>query len=379
MAAPATLGQAFSGTPGLTLELPLDGRVYRGREVLEAIDRLFAAHHLSRAAALGLRWLVDFVEANGGRLDLTGQRFALLGASAELSPAPLLLAAGATVRWLDVKPPPPETRGAFIATRDGDDLLARPHEAIAALRAFAEEGPVHVGLFAYAPGKSRELLLAGVMDALVRTLGPGVVKSVATYISPTSPGEMQAEDLAAAEHLRASPTWWQRAAALSGALQGPGSYGGVARTVISLQGAAYQAAQYVTKRIAAEVLAADGLGGQSVTLSTNVAGITNTRSLSHPLFQIAFQGAPSFGVRIFEPALTRAVSGYLMLHDLLNPQAPAAAGQQSEAPLARAKAAHVEQIHGAAYDLPWQFESAVKTAAVVGLTKRPQVLLRRGR
>ena len=144
--------------------------------------------------------------------------------------------------------------------------------------------------------------------------------------------------------------------------------------MISLRGAAYQAAQYLAKTIAMEVLAADGLDGKPVTLSANVAGITNTKSLSHPLFQIAFQGSKSFGVRIFEPALTRAVSGYLMVHDLINPAAPLNASQVGGE---RAKLVHTSQIHGAVYDLPWQFESCVKTAAVVGMTKKPGILLKR--
>jgi len=372
VAAPETDTRAASGKAGHTLEVPLDGRVYRGRDVLQAVDAMFAAHHLTQRAADGLRWLVN---STNGTLDLTGQKFALLGASAELSPVQTLLEAGATVRWIDVKPAGAfETHGPMISTRGGDDLLANPHAVAAALREFAKDGPVHVCLFAYAPGRSRELLLAGVMEALVRSLGPSVVKSVATFISPTSPREVQPEDLAASNALKANPKWWQRAAAMTGALKPGGDVGGVARSVISLQGAAYQAAQYLAKTIAMEVLAADGLDGKPVTLSSNVAGITNTKSLSHPLFQIAFQGSKSFGVRIFEPPLTRAVSGYLMVHDLINPDAPLNASQTNGD---RSKLVHTSQIHGAVYDLPWQFESCVKTAAVVGMTKKPGILLKR--
>jgi hypothetical protein len=50
-------------------------------------------------------------------------------------------------------------------------------------------------------------------------------------------------------------------------------------------------------------------GREPVTLSTNVAGITRTRSMAHPIFQAAFADAPSFGVRIFDPETTRALSG----------------------------------------------------------------------
>ena len=378
--APKTVTLEPTKAPGLSAELPLDGRVYRGLEVLEAVKKLHAAHHVTDAAAKALTWVVERIEAAGGALDLSAERFVLFGASAELSPIALLLQGGATVRWVDVKAPQLEAgAGRLISTEGGDDLLANPGAGMAAVRAFASEGPVHVGLFAYAPGASRELRLAGVMDAMVEALGPKVVKSVSLYISPTSPGETQPEDLAVAAGRGRAPRLWQRGFQTAGLLKGPGHFGNIARGVISLQGAGYEAAQYLTKIISGEVLATSGLGGQPVTLSVNVAGITNTRSLSHPLFQVAFQGAPQFGVRIFEPATTRAVSGLLMLHDLLNPEAPGAAGKKYPAPRDRARAVRTEQVHGGVYDLPWQFESAVKTAAVLGLGRRPDLLLRRAR
>lgn len=374
VAAPETQTHRSSPT-GYVPEVPLDGRTYRGKEIQVALDLLRDAHHLTNAAHRGLSWVVERF-ANG--LDLRGQRFAIIGAAAELSPAPMLLAAGATVRWIDVKPPSTFS-GHLVTTLGGDDVLHQPRAVAAALKDFAKDGPVHVGLFAYAPGAGRELRLAAAMDSIVHSLGTNVVKSVSLYISPTSPGELQAEDLDVSSMREASPAWWQRGFAGVRALKGPGSYGApqarVARGAISLQGAAYQAAQYLTKLISSEVLAVDGLGGKALTLSANVAGITETKSLSHPLFQIAFQGAPAFGVRIFKPDTTRALSGLLMLHDLLNPEAPGAKKHESE--LHTARALRSQQIHGGAYALPWQFESAVRTAAVVGLGKRPDLLLRR--
>lgn len=380
-----------TGSNGWTPELILDGKTYRGvSEARVAVQKLHEAHHVSNAAAKGLNWLLDHCEKSGGTLSLRGQKFALLGASAELSPISVLLGAGATVRWIDVKPPGDAVGsqgdalgGKIISSEGGDDLLTNPHAVLAALREFASDGPVHLGLFAYAPGASRELRLAGVMNAMVNVLGPDVVKSVSFYISPTSPGELQPEDLEVAAARAKSPRLWQRGFQATRMLR-PGGHesitgAAVVRGVISLQGAAYQAAQYLMKIIAGEVLATRGLGGKPVTLSTNVAGITNTRSLSHPLFQIAFQGAPQFGVRIFEPLTTRSVSGMLMVHDLLNPDAPSAAGRTYASPAERAKASRTEQIHGGTYDLPWQFESAVKTAAILGLGKRPDLLVRRPR
>lgn len=373
-----------AGTKGAYVpELPLDGVTHRGpTEVKNAVDRLHHDHHLSDAAADGLRWLMRFIDERGGTLDLSNERFVLLGASAELSPLSILLAAGAQVRWVDVKPPYRDGgAGTLVASDGGDDLLKDPHAAMAAIREFAAEGPVHLGCFAYAPGASRELRLAGVMDAMVHTLGAGLVKSVSLYISPTSPAELQPEDRAVCDHRAKSPHVWQRGFELVRSLQKRGyevsGDAAVSRAVISLQGAAYQAAQYLMKIVSSEVLANRGLGGQHVTLSANVAGITNTRSLSHPLFQVGFVGAPLFGVRIFEPSTTRAVSGLLMLHDLLNPAAPGSSTRAFSNATERVKAVRSEQIHGGAYDLPWQFESAVRTAAVLGIGKRPGLLFKK--
>ena len=67
------------------------------------------------------------------------------------------------------------------------------------------------------------------------------------------------------------------------------------------------------------------IGGRPVAVSANVAGITATRSLLHPLFQAGFLGAPSFGIEIYEPATTRLLSGLLTLHDVLHEGAPGAA------------------------------------------------------
>lgn len=136
VAAPAV--DVHAGAPGRWVpEVPLDGRVYRGREVLTALAHLKDAHHLTHAAHAALTWVV---ERTAEGLDLSGQRFAVIGAGAELSPVPLLLAAGATVRWLDVKPPA-ATDGALVVTRGGDDVLNQPRAVLAALKDFAKDGP----------------------------------------------------------------------------------------------------------------------------------------------------------------------------------------------------------------------------------------------
>lgn len=359
-----------AGAPGLRFEVPFEGSVHRGAEALALIDRLHADHHLTDKAREGLRWIAAHIEAAGGALDLRGHKFAILGAAAELSPATLLLQAGAGVLWVDPKRPAAPACGTLAYAPNACDLLDDPRAVVQAIRKFAEGAPVHLGMFAYAPGKGRELRLAEAMNAVATELGREAVRSVASFVSPTSPGELQPEDAAVAESRRVAPKAWQRALSFVGVLKGPGQYGGgahaAARAVISLQGANYQAAQYVSKMLRAEVFAHDGFR-----VSANVAGISRTRSLQHPLFQAAFEGAPAFGVRIFEAETTRSLATFLMLHDLLRPLT-------SCSDLERARAVHSAQIHGGVYALPWQFEAAVRAAAVLGAARRPGVMWRRG-
>lgn len=378
------------GKPGLRVEVPFEGRVHRGSEARALVDRLFHEHHLSEAARRALQWSIAHIEdTHGGSLDLRGERFALLGAGAELAPTPFLLAAGATVLWIDVTPPERASKhhaealshGTVVTAEGASDLLAHPHAIAAAVRRFAEEGPVHLGLFAYAPGSGRELRLAAAMDAIARALGPSVLRSVAMYISPTSPAEAQPEDLDVARSREARRPPWQALLERTPALTGPGHFthgdASVARAVVTLQGPTYQAAQYLAKVCSAEVLAVDGLAEKKVTVSANVAGITDTRSLAHPLFQAAFVGAPSFGVRIFEPDTTRALATLLLLHDLRNPQAPGSATRGDVPPATRAKELRAQQLHGGVFNMPWIFEHAVRNAAVIGLAKKPSLLFSR--
>ena len=114
-----------------------------------------------------------------------------------------------------------------------------------------------------------------------------------------------------------------------------------------------------------------------MTVSANVAGITRTRSLSHPLFEAAFIGAPRFGVRIFDPPTTRALSGLLILHDLLNPSAPGAAAVQSSDPREKAFGLFSQQVHGGIYSLPWVLEHAIRAAGVIGMSRKPTLLFRK--
>jgi hypothetical protein len=312
----------------------------------------------------------------------------LLGAGAEIAPTPLLLAAGARVLWVDLTEPGKDVRnpdfaGELCLAEHARNLLTQPREIAATIERFAEGGPTTVGMFAYAAGASQEWRLGASMNGIVRSLPPSLVDAVALFVSPTTAANVLAEDeRVAAERLESRPLWQSSLRAL-GLLPTPGHFtiegATVARSIVSIQGVSYQAAQYVSKIVSAETYAIhgtrfDATEARPVTVSANVAGITRTRSLSHPLFAAAFVGAPRFGVRIFEPATTRALNGLLVLHDLLNPEAPGAAGRAFASEQHKARALLSQQVHGGIYNLPYELEPAIRASAVIGMTSKPSVL-----
>jgi hypothetical protein len=367
----------MAGSGRLAPAIPYGGRIHRGREVARLADDLVARERLAPAARDALLWLLEHAVDAAGEIDLAGRRFALLGAGAELAPTPLLLEAGAEVLWIDLGAPrealakDSALSGMLHVPRGGANLLAAPEVVRATLAAFAEGGPIDVGLYAYAPGASREWRLEATMNAIVDALPEGALRSVALLVSPTTPLALGPAERAARARRAAALPLWQRglgAAGLLGARE-PVRSGAceVPRLVVALQGASYQAAQYVEKLCAAECWAAQP--GRRFTVSANVAAISRTRSLSHPLFEAAYAGAAAFGVETFAPETTRALNGLLTLHDLLNPAAPGAPGGDAAALLA-------QRFHGGFHVVPWAIDPALRVAAVLGLARQPGLLAR---
>lgn len=373
------------GAGRLTPRVDHQGRSYVGGRVAELADELLRRAHTSRAAHRALRWVAESFGSE--QIDLSGRRFAILGAGAELSPVPLLLEAGAEVLWIDVASPPPglakdsQLSGRLFFPRGGADILERPAEIAATLAAFAQANPLHVGLYAYAAGQGQEWRLAAAMNAIVRSLPAGAVDSVSLFLSPTSPAVVQEEDQAAAQQRLAEAPFWQRALRAVGRLpEGHARHDGVciARTIVPLQGASYQAAQYLSKLLASEVWVVYGNelgddGGAPLRVSANMAAVTRTRSLSTPIFSAAFLGAPAFGVDSLAPDTTRWLNGLLVLHDLLALEAPGADTTARTAE--RVRRLHAQQIHGGIYSLPHALNPTITAAALIGFGRRPRLLL----
>ena len=357
--------RAGTARQGMSVAIPVDGELFGDTRVRDLVDRLAAEHAMTPKAAEALRWTLD--QAAGG-LDLSGRKFVLLGAGAELAPTPVLLAAGADVLWIDIDTPrldPASYRGTLRYVEGGADILTQPREIVATIEAFAGDDPVTIGMFAYAAGRGREWRLEAAMNAITRALPRDRVAGVGIYISPTSAARIVPEDVEEASRRRIAAPRWQALLGRTRAL-GPGQveHGDVrvSRAIVPLQGASYQAAQYVAKTLVAEAFATSRRVG---TVSANVAGITNTGSMSVSVFQAGFVGAKLFGVRIFEPAATRWLSGLLLLHDLL----------REDTDLCDPPSKLFErQIHGGVYCMPWALDDAIRFAAIYGFARKPRLI-----
>jgi hypothetical protein len=386
---PPTLTVHATRGPGrIRPSIEVDGAHLSGDLLRGWLRKANEQRHLTDAARARLERLLD--RAPDGEVALAGHRFALLGAGAELAPTRLLLAAGADVLWIDVRPPPAalleaEDLGGKLIVPDGaGDLLADPARVAAAVRAFAADGPVHLGMYAYAGGEGQEWRLTASMNAIAAALGPDVVASVALLISPTTVAVATPEDAAAAAARRAEAAWWKRTLGRVGVLREGGvpcADVRVGNVIVPLQGASYQAAQYVGKILAAETFAVHGLAlgaSRPIAVSANVAPITATRSLLHPVFQAGFLGSAMWNVLISSPELTRGLNGWLMIADLTDEEP---AGEADLDPAERARAVFREQVHGGVFAQPWAMYGEIRVAAIYGLMLRPSLLvaLARGR
>ena len=370
--------------------IPFAGTLWAASDIVSLAALLKSQHWLSEEAAQTLSLIGQGITAEG--IDLRGHRIAILGASAEMAPTAYFLQAGADILWVDQRPPPLAwQKGAFPGrlhwAATPTDLLTHPEAALAAVKAFAEEGAVHLGLFAYAPGAMREFKLTGVMNAIVDAMPPNALASVGMLVSPTTPTRLGASDQAASDAWWTSRPWWMTALRALGLLKPQSSLQGphpVSDSVVTIQGASYQAAQYLGKTLMAETWEAERVArlqaqppsggtpstseakeavslteGTGFRVSANTAPITQTRSLAHPVFAAAFQGARTLGVETFLPEFSQQVGGLLWMHDWMRSESNSAIRQR---------------VHGGIHPMPYQLQSALYVAAAIGFARRPLLL-----
>lgn len=375
----------LSGSGRLHPRVPIDGVNLEGGDLLVGIEGIVARGSASESVVDGIEWIVGRSEPDG--IDLRDQRIVILGAAAELAPTRLWLEGGADVLWIDLSVPPPELLGSERLSGSlhwvpgGADLLTDPQRIRATIEAFAGDDAVDVGLYGYAPGRAREWRVTTSMNAIVDALPPGIVRSVAMLVSPTTCGVLTPSDRDAEARRRRERPRWQAVLDRVGLLgKGPGHarHGDTCtnRGIVPIQGGSYQTAQYLGKLMAAETWAT---GDPALRVSANTAGISLTESLHHPVFDTAFSGAAALGVETFDPRTTAQLNGLLTLRDRLDPAASSSL-QAGEAQRAWVNDLFSTRVHGGIYELPYPIEPALRVATALGVAKDPRrvsYLLRR--
>jgi hypothetical protein len=337
-----------------------------GDDLRHHVARLERARGVTPQAARAVEWTLAAAER--GALDLSRQRFALLGGTAELSPIALLLSLGADVFTTHTSIASLDARivndlgeaarmpGRLFIARDGADLLRSPVEVSRSIIEFACGSPIHVGALAYKGGEAREWRLAAAMDGIIRAVrAAGVLGSVFYYLTASMVTEITADTASVAEARLATERSLLKdlgRAATMDVLFRPNVMPRAGRfwtrSVLPDQGASYMGANLFEKVYAAETFAADSGPDARVRVSANIAPITSTASTATRQTALLFPELASLGVEVLSPALSRRLMGCLLLHDLLNPLHEPTLSPQ--------------QVHGGVFTSPWALDSLVKLA-----------------
>ena len=327
---------------------------------------------ISAGAKEALEWLDRYI-GEGTGINLSARKVVVFGASAEMAPTAQFNAAGAEILWLDLTPPmklaESQARGGALQFPvEGINLLTQPAEILATILTFAAGQRLDLCLYAYSPGQAREMRLTAAMNAIVNALPKALIESITLLLSPTTATPLDQMDLAAMTHRKNNRPRWE--AVLDGlGLLGSGGGAttkgklGASRTLVGIQGASYQAAQYLAKLMAAETWAqktpTDSNEERLLRVSANTAPITQTRSIAHPIFDAAFVGATALGIQTFTPTQSQTLNGLLAVHDWVHPASP----QPGKI-----------RVHGGIHTLPYPMNTAIRVAAAIGFVKSPKLL-----
>ena len=370
--------------------VPYRGQMLSGDALRRQLDRWQHDGALEPSFAQAI-WRV---QAAPDWLDLSDQRFLLLGALAEMAPLPYLLRWRATVSAVELPRAELTQKMMRLAQagngtlrlpcRNGDsagngsaepmcgaDLVTETPE-IAAWAA-GLDGPLTVGAYAYLDG-AQHVRVSAAMDAIQGALaGARNDVSLAMLATPTDAYAVPADALAAARAryaARGGAVRLGRLLTLGRGFRANGEpvegrtdgIGGIVDALVLQQGPNYVLAKRLQHWRA---LVARQSGTR---VSIHVAPPSLTRSVTkNRLLAAAYRAAWRFGAEAFEPATAAALMAALLVHDLRHPQAVASPQQ----PLAHPLLLLAEgACHGGLWRMPYAARSALPAAALLGMLKR---------
>jgi hypothetical protein len=353
----ATVAVTGTGVADGELSVPCRGERLHGDALRRRCETWVAAGVIESSCADA----IATVAAHPEWLALPGRTIVVLGAGAEVGPLPVLLGWGARVMGVDLPVPQVWERVLEMARRSAGTLLVpvtdqdpgqplpQPDGEALAGRADLErtdedlaqragldltddapavadwlaavEGPLVLGNYVYADGAANVRVSSAVDALTVRLQAARPDLALAFLATPTDvfavPGDAVAQSARAyATRPPAAKLGRWPLQALSGGRMlrrayPPGADPGICDSLITQQGPNYALAKRI-QRWRATVAREAG-----ATVSMNVAPPTRTRSvLKNRALAAAYQGAPRFGVEIFEPATTKTLMAALLVHDL---------------------------------------------------------------
>lgn len=368
------------------LSVPYQGRLLTGDDLRRQLDRWEADGLVEPSFAQAL-WRV---QAHPDWFDLSDQRFALLGAQAEMAPLPWLLRWRAQVWAVDLPRPEiwhrlarlahagngrlhvPVRSGAAAgdpAQRGGADLTLDLPEIAAWLQQI--DGPLTVGAYAYLDG-AQHVRVSAAMDAIQAQLAARRRDvTLAMLATPTDAYAVPSAALEAA-HARFAARGLiartgrvlslGRVLARNGIPLAANGIGGIVDCLVVQQGPNYALAKRLQLWRALVARAA----GTRVSIHVAPPALTGS-VLKNRLIAAAYRGAGRFGAEAFEPATAAALMAGLLVHDLRHPQAAADPATELAHPL---QLLCEGACHGGLWRMPYAARSALPAAAVLGMLHR---------
>ncbi len=321
------------------LMIPHKGSMLRGDALRKRLDEWLTTGIIEESCAAAVTRVLD----NPDWLDLSEQRFAIVGAASEMGPLGPLSLWGATIAAVDLPQPalwkriaaageagagrlqvPVPEGGADPVDAGGADLL---QDLPAVAEWLRTQGSTVVADRVYADG-SRFVQLAGAISVLLDYLEDS--RSLAGVSFLATPTDVFAVPIDIAQRaLDGRPSTGARVVGdVLGTISArrlytpnykhrvtgeDGREWGISDCLIAQQGANYALAKNSQRW---KSLVANERGA---TVSVNVAPPTSTRSVvKNRVLATAYRGASTFGVEAFRPETSSALMAALLVHDLRN-------------------------------------------------------------
>jgi hypothetical protein len=382
--APAT--QTIAGRLGSRareLELPYARQLLRGTALHRQLDRWVTAGVVEPPLAEAVR----LVMANPDWLRLDGHRVALLGAASQLGPLGPLTRWGVDLALVDV-PRAELWERVRRLVRDGAgravlpvhgmnagcDVVAEAPELAAWLASL--RGPVTIGGYTYLDGAQHVLVNAAIDAVVDNVLHHRDDVSLAFLATPTDAFPVPIEAVEESRRRWSASAVQQATRVMSRQrLMTPnypttlqrndGRHIGIGDCLVVQQGPNYALAKHLQRWRALVARATGTLTSMRVAPTTRTQSVMRNRMLA-----AAYEGAPRFGLEVFDPVTASTLMAALLVHDLSNPAAPAN-------PIVELSHPDDQLMHGAAHAGLWRTayapRSVLPLAVLFGLprTVRP--------